>query len=325
MKHIMKYMSCLFAAAVTVLAAQPAMAAYPERPIKLIVPFPAGGTTDSVARFIAQELSNKLSQQVVVDYKAGAATIIGAEHTAKAEPDGYTLMLGTATTFTVNPILYPDLSYDPIKSFTPIGIVGTTSLALLANKTEPANDLKTLLDEIRKVPGEYSYGSHGNGTTVHFAAEMLWSSAKVDVVHIPFKGAAPALTNLMGGQIPISFDAVPAAATALKSGRIKAIAVTGPERSPALPDVPTVAESGFPGFAMQSWFALVAPKGLPEQVQATLENALESAMSEPSLVEKLTNAGLEPKFESSADYVTRVKADIAKLEPIAKANNITRN
>ncbi|MDS1140441.1 tripartite tricarboxylate transporter substrate binding protein [Pusillimonas sp. SM2304] len=325
MKPIMKYMSCLFAAAVTGLAAQPAMAAYPDRPIKLIVPFPAGGTTDSVARFIAQELSDKLSQQVVVDYKAGAATIIGAEHTAKSEPDGYTLMLGTATTFTVNPILYPDLSYDPIKSFTPIGIVGTTSLALLANKTEPANDLKTLLDEMRKTPGEYSYGSHGNGTTVHFAAEMLWSAAKVDVVHIPFKGASPALTNLMGGQIPISFDAVPAAATALKSGRIKAIAVTGPERSPALPDVPTVAESGFPGFAMQSWFALVAPKGLPEQVQATLENALESAMSEPSLVEKLTNAGLEPKFEGSADYVTRVKADIAKLEPIAKANNITRN
>ncbi len=325
MKRILNYMSCLFTLAAAGLAAQPAQAAYPDRPIKLVVPFPAGGTTDSVARFIAQELSNKLSQQVVVDYKAGAATIIGAEYTAKAEPDGYTLMLGTATTFAVNPILYPDLSYDPIKSFTPIGIVGTTSLVLLANQKEPANDLKTLLDDIRKAPAQYSYGSHGNGSTVHFAAEMLWSAAKVNVVHIPFKGASPALTNLMGGQIPISFDAVPAAATALKSGRVKAIAVTGPERASAMPGVPTVAESGFPGFAMQSWFALVAPKGLPTEVQATLESALKSAMSEKSLMEKLANAGLEPKFESSADYVTRVKTDIAKLEPIAKTNNITRN
>jgi tripartite-type tricarboxylate transporter receptor subunit TctC len=325
MKRIFNYMYCALALVATGMSAQPAVAAYPDRPIKLVVPFPAGGTTDSVARFIAQELSDKLSQQVVVDYKAGAATIIGAEYTAKSEPDGYTLMLGTATTFAVNPILYPDLPYDPIKSFTPIGIVGTTSLVLLANEKEPANDLKTLLNEIRKAPGTYSYGSHGNGSTVHFAAEMLWSAAKVDVLHIPFKGASPAVTNLMGGQIPISFDAVPAAATAIKSGRVKAIAVTGPERVPALPDVPTVAESGFPGFAMQTWFALVAPKGLPAPVKATLEAALKNAMSEKTLTDKLANAGIEPKFESSADYIERVNTDIAKLEPIAKANNITRN
>lgn len=325
MKSILNRIPCLLALAAAGLAAQPAAAAYPDRPITLIVPFSAGGTTDAVARFIAQGLSDKLSQPVLVAYKAGASTIIGAEYTAKATPDGYTLMLGTATTFAVNPILYPSLPYDPIKSFTPIGVVGATSLVLLANNKEPANDLKTLLAEIRKAPGKYSCGSQGTGSTVNFAAEMLWSKAGVKVQQVSYKGSAPEMTDLMGGQIPISFDAVPAAASALKSGRIKAIAVTGPERSPALPGVPTVAESGFPGFAMQSWFAVVAPKDLPSQVQATLEGALKSAMNEKSLTEKLVNAGLEPKFESSADYVTRVKTDIAKLEPIAKANNITHN
>ncbi len=325
MKHALKTAIALAALSVGSLSGGAAHAQYPDRPIKMIVPFPPGGTTDTVARFIAQGMGEKLGQQIVVDYRAGAATIIGADLVAKSPPDGYTILLGTATTFAVNPILYPDLSYDSLKSFTPVGVIGTTSLALLANKAEPADDLKSLLENIRKDPNKYSYGSHGNGTTVHFAAEMLWSAAGTKVTHIPYKGAAPALTDLMGGQIPISFDALPATVAALKGGKLKALAVTGPERSKLLPDVPTIAESGYPGFAMQSWFAVVAPAGLPTDVQAKLEKALGDTLAEPAMLERLSNAGIEPKFESSQDYVKRVESDIAKLRPIAKQANIQRN
>ncbi|OZI34198.1 ABC transporter substrate-binding protein [Bordetella genomosp. 10] len=326
MNRYLKSAALLAVASFAAFSTPAASAAYPDKPIRLIVPFPPGGTTDTVARFVAQALSEKLSQQVVVDYKAGAATIIGADFTAKSAPDGYTLMLATATTFTVNPILYPELSYDPIKSFTPIGLVGTTSLVLLANKKlEPANDLQTLLAEIRKDPSKYSYGSHGNGTTVHFAAEMLWSAAKVRITHIPYKGAAPALTDLMGGQIPISFDAVPAAASAIKTGLIKPIAVTGPTRAAAMPDVPTIAESGFPGFSMQTWFAVVGPAHLPGNVQKTLEKALRAAVDDKTVQAKLVEAGLEPKFEDPTSYTERVHKEIAALRPIAEANHIIHN
>ena len=310
-----------FAAA---LAAAPAYAQYPDRPIKMVVPFPPGGTVDTVARFVAQGMGEKLGQQVVVEYKAGAATIIGAESVSKSAPDGYTVLIGTATTFAVNPILYPKLSYDPIKSFTPVGVIGTTALALLANQDEPSTDVKSLIDNIRKSPGKYSYGSHGNGTTVHFAAEMLWSQAGVDVTHIPYKGSSPALTDLMGGQIPISFDALPASVAALKGGRLKALAVTGPQRSKLLPDVPTIAET-YPGFSMESWFAVVAPAGVPADIQARLEKALSDTLAEPKMLEQLRNAGIEPEFESSKAYAQRVETDIGKLRPVAESAKIQLN
>jgi len=325
MRNAIRTIFLTAALAAGTLAGTPALAQYPERPVRMVVPFPPGGTVDTVTRLVVQGLAERLGQQVVVDYRAGAATIIGADTVAKAAPDGYTLLMGTATTFAVNPILYSDLAYDPLKSFTPIGVVGTTGLALLANNAEPAKDLPGLIENIREQPGRYSYGSHGNGSTVHFAAEMLWSAAGVKVTHIPYKGAAPALTDLMGGQIPISFDALPATVAALKGGRIKALAVTGPERSKLLPDVPTIAESGYPGFAMQSWFAVVAPAGLPAPVQATLEKALEETLADPRMLEQLASAGIEPGFESSRDYAKRVQGDIAKLRPIAEQAGIQRN
>lgn len=302
-----------------------AQAAFPEKPIRLVVPFPAGGTVDTVARILAQGLGEKLGQQIVVDYKAGAATIIGAESVAKSEPDGYTLLLGTATTFSVNPILYKKLPYNEETSFTPLGIIGSTGLVLLANEKEKASSLEQLIKNIQANPGAYSYGSHGNGTTVHFAGEMLWSAAGVKVMHVPYKGSAPAITDLMGGQIPLSFDAIPAAAASLKSGRIKAIAVTTEKRSPMMPDVPTIAESGYPGFKMESWFAVVAPKGLSADVQKTLETALADTLADKATSDRLLATGFQPGFEPGSRYTPMVKSDIAKLRPIATANNIQQN
>lgn len=325
MKHTIKAMAGALALIGAAMANTAAHAEYPERAIRLVVPFPAGGTTDTVARFIAQGMSEKLGQTVIVDYKAGAATIIGAEHVAKAAPDGYTLLMGTATTFTINPILYPELPYDPLKSFTPIGVIGTTPLAVMATKSEPSGDVRSLIENIRKDPEKYSYGSHGNGTPVHFAAEMLWSAADVKVTHVPYKGSAPALNDLMGGQIPLSFEALPAAVAAAKGERVKVLAVTSAERSDLMPEAPTVAESGFPGFSMQTWFAMVAPSGLGALERGKLEKALSETLADPALVEKLVSVGIEPGYESPAGYVSRVEGDIAKLTPIALDNNIERN
>lgn len=324
MKHALKTIAGAMALIGATLAGA-AHAAYPERPIKLIVPFPAGGTTDTVARFIAQGMGEKLGQSVIVDYKAGAATIIGADSAAKSAPDGYTLLMGTATTFTLNPILYPTLPYDPIKSFAPIGVIGTTPLAVMASQNEPSTDIKSLIENVRKDPSKYSYGSHGNGTPVHFAAEMLWSAAKVKVTHIPYKGSSPALNDLMGGQIPLSFEALPAAIAAAKGGRVKILAVTSDKRSPLMPEAPTVAESGYPGFSMQTWFAIVAPHGLAKDAQDTLSKALSDTLADPALKEKLSGVGIEPGYEPPSGYVSRVEGDIAKLTPIARDNNIERN
>lgn len=315
----------LAAAAFAGLFSTTAWAAFPEKPVKLVVPFPAGGTVDTVARILSQGLAQKLGQQIVVDYKAGAATIIGAESVAKSEPDGYTLLLGTATTFAVNPILYKKLPYNEKTSFTPLGVIGSTGLVLLANEKETASTLPQLIKNIQAKPGAYSYGSHGNGSTVHFAGEMLWSAAGVKVMHVPYKGSAPAMTDLMGGQIPLSFDAIPAATASLKSGRVKAIAVTTDSRSPMMPDVPTVAESGYPGFKMESWFAIVAPQGLSADVRQTLETAIRDTLADKATSDKLLATGFQPHFEPASRYTTLVEEDIAKLRPIAVNNHIQQN
>lgn len=303
----------------------PSFGQYPNKPIRLVVPFAAGGTVDTVARIIAPDLGENLGQSVVIEYKAGAATIVGADFVAKSAPDGYSLLMGTATTFSVNPILYKKLPYNEETSFTPIGIIGSTGLVLLANQNVQASSLTDLLKEIKAKPNDFSYGSHGKGSTVHFAAEMLWSAANVSVVHVPYKGAAPALTDLAAGQIPLGFDAIPAGAAAVKNGRIKPIAVTTSTRSPLFPDVPTIAESGFPGFKMESWFAIVGPSGIPSDIQQKLENALAKTMSNKDTLNKLATAGIDPGFQPSTAYLPLVRSDIAKLKPIADKSNMQQD
>lgn len=307
-------------------AVAPAVAqdAFPVRPITLIVPFAPGGSVDLVARIVAERWGKNLGQPVLIDNKAGAATILAADFLQKAQPDGYTLLIGTSTTFVVNPIIYPKLPYNSQTSFDPIGIVGSNALALLANSNVKASTLPALLDTMKAAPQTFSYGSHGNGSTVHFAAEMLWTAAGLkDVTHIPYKGSAPAITDLSGGQIPLAFDAIPAAAAAAKGGRVKAIAVTGEKRSSLLPNVPTIAESGFPGFRMDSWFGIVGPKNLPAKIKVRLEKELEAVVADPETKKRLDGAGFDTKWTPSKKYLDLVKADTATLTPIAKANNIS--
>lgn len=309
-------------AALTMSAA--ALAAYPEKPVKLVVPFPAGGLADTVARVVAEQLGERLGQPVIVDYKAGAATIIGADTVARSPADGYTLLLGSATTFAVNPIIYSKLSYEPLKSFEPIGIVGSNSLALLANSAVPANNLKELVSAVKANPEKFSYGSHGAGSTVHFAAEMLWRAAQIDVLHIPYKGSAPATTDLMGGQIALAFDSVPAAMAAAKGGRVKILATTGQSRAQLLPDVPTISESGYP-VALDAWWAIVAPQGLPAEAKDKLVKALAETMADKSVHDRLVGLGFETKYSPPSAFAELIKQDTAKLAPIAKANNIRQD
>lgn len=301
-----------------------AVAAYPERPIRLVVPFPAGGLADTVARVIGERLGKEIGQPVVVDYKAGAATIVGADYTAKAAADGYTLLLGSATTFAVNPIIYSKLPYSPLENFEPIGLVGSSALAVLANQNFPADDIKGMLEQIRKEPEKFSYGSHGAGSTVHFAAEMLWRAADVDVLHIPYKGSAPAMTDLMGGQITLTFDSVPAAMAAAKGERVKILATTGAERATLLPEIPTIIESGYP-VSLESWWAIVAPKGVPEEVRQKLNNALAQAVADEAVHDKLAALGFDAKYSPPEQFAKLIERDTDKLKPIAEANSIKQD
>ena len=209
---------------------------YPTRPIQLVVPFPPGGAVDIVGRLVGRKLGERLGQSVVVENKAGAGTIVGAGFVASAPPDGYTLLISSGSTFTVNPALNAKLPYDPVKSFDPVGMVARVPLVLLANASVPVNDLRQLISAVKKDPGKYVYGSFGSGTTGHFAAELMWAATGIKLLHIPYKGSAPAMTDLIGGQIPFSIDTVAAALPQLKSGKIKAIVVTGETRATRLPD-----------------------------------------------------------------------------------------
>ncbi|HEY3047953.1 MAG TPA: tripartite tricarboxylate transporter substrate binding protein [Polaromonas sp.] len=296
---------------------------YPSRPIKLVVPFPPGGSTDILARLLSQSLGDKLKQPIVVDNKPGASTILGAESVAKASPDGYTLLLSAAGTYTVNPAVYKKLPYDPLASFDPLGIVGSTSLVLLANPAIKANSLKELVEEVRKIPGGASYGSFGTASTSHFAGEMITAATHMNLLHVPYKGSAPAMQDLMGNQISLSIDTVVAAAPQLKAGKVKAIAITGTVRSNLLPQVPTAAEAGYPAVSLSTWFAIVGPKGLPAAVRSTLEAAVAATMKEKALQDALIKSGYEPEYGTPDDYRARVPREIARLRTIAEAAKIT--
>ncbi|RYF24807.1 MAG: tripartite tricarboxylate transporter substrate binding protein [Comamonadaceae bacterium] len=327
-KHIPRRRACAAllatAAAAAGLGASPAAQAqgYPAKPVQLVVPFPPGGAVDIVGRLVGKKLGDRLGQPVVIENKGGAGTIVGAAYVAGAPADGYTLLISSGSTFTVNPALNAKLPYDPLKSYEPIGLVARVPLILLANRDVPIGNLKQLISAVGATPGKYVYGSFGSGTTGHFAAELMWSAIGIKLMHVPYKGSAPAMGDLIGGQIPFTIDTVAAALPQLKSGRIKAIAVTGASRATQLPEVPTVAESGFAGFSADSWLAVVAPRGLPADVRARLHKALADTMADPEIRSKLVASGLEHAYEPGEAVTARIEDELPRMRAVAQRANI---
>lgn len=312
----------VLAAACAVFTAPVLAAPYPERPIQLILPFPAGGSADVLGRVLAKELESRLGQPIVVVNKAGAGTAIAAQAVATSAPDGYTIFLSSNTTFSINPAIQPSLSYNPVTQFEPLGMVAKIALAIVAHPSQPFGDVKGLVASAKAAPDKYFYASFGNATVSHFAGEMFKSAAGVKLEHVPYKGSSPAMTDLIGGQVPLLFDTVVAALPQLKAGKIKVLAVTTPQRSALLPQVPTLAESGYAGFDISSWVAIVGPAGLPADIKGRLEKELEAVMGNAELRERLVGLGFEPTFQRLPNWKTMVTEDIARMKGIATRANI---
>ena len=307
---MIKHTALLLAAA---LASSVAAAAFPDKPLTLVVPFPPGGATDTVARIVAKSMGQRLGKTVVVDNRAGAGTVIGAGAVAQAAADGYTLLISSNTTFTVNPALKSKLPYDAQKSFESIGLIGTSPLVLLANPALPANNVKELVAMARAKPGTLAYGSFGNGTTSHFAGEMFKVVTGADILHVPYKGSSPAMTDLIGGQVQLTFDTNVAALPMLQAHKVKALAVTSAKRSPSMPNVPTVAEAGYPDFEMVPWIAIVAPRGLPAPVQQALGKALADTLGDAAVRGDLEKAGVDVGWQPGSFYDARVAKELPLL------------
>lgn len=290
-----------------------AHAAYPEKIITLVVPYPPGGATDTIARKLMEPLGKRLGQNVIVENRPGAGTAIGATLVAKAPADGYTLLISSNTTFTVNAAIKRQLPYDPQKGFESIGTIGSSPLVLLANPKVAASNLPELLALAKREPTGLNFGSFGNGTTAHLAGEMLKVMAGANLVHVAYKGSSPAMTDLIGGQIPLSFDTNVAAMPQMAAGKVKALAVTSKKRSPQMPTVPTIAEAGFPDYEMVPWIAIVAPRGLPEPVRAALGKALADTVKDPATRAELEKIGVEVAYEPGSAYDTRVARELPLL------------
>ena len=308
----------LFAAAAPVAAQD----AYPSKPITLVIPFPPGGSADILGRIIGKRLSDRLGQPVIMDNRPGAGTVLGAGLVARAPADGYTLLVSSGSTFTVNPAIRPNLPYDPVKSFEPIAIVARIPLILVANKSVPVSGVKEFVSAAKTDANRYAYASFGSGTTSHFTAEIVLQAVGAKLTHVPYKGSAPAMTDLIGGQVPFSFDTVTAALPHLKTGKIKAIAVTTAKRATQLPDVPTFAEAGYPEVNADTWIMLAAPKGTPKPVLARLEKTLAELAATPELRAALMAQGAEPSFSNAAAAAAQIERELPLMRAVARRANI---
>jgi len=299
-----------------------AHAAYPDKPLRWIVPFPAGGAMDNIARVLGQEMGRSMGQAVVVENRPGAGGNIGAEMVARAPADGYTLII-VANGMAVNPFLYGRLSYDPVKDFAPVSLLAVVPNVLVTNKSKHAE--KTVAEVIAQAkahPGKYTYASAGNGTSIHLAGELFASMAGVNMLHVPYKGSAPAMSDLLGGQVDYMFDSITSAKPQIDSGKLTAIAVTTTKRSTALPNVPTVAEAGLPGYELSPWFAAFVPAGTPPAVVDKLNKAMVDALKQPDVQKKLASIGAEPIGSTPValrDYLAREQA---KWGPLIKSRGI---
>lgn len=320
----MSFYKSLFAGglAAGLLVAAQAQAAFPERSVTLVVPFAAGGSTDVVARVIAEKMSADLGQQVIVQNVAGAGGSLGAGNVARAEPDGYTILMGTVATHALNPLILKSKPYDAEADFTPVSLLVLVPNVLVVNPELPAKSVEELLALLKAEPDKWSYASSGNGTPLHLSGELFKSMAGVTMEHIPYKGSGPALNDVLGNQVSIMFDNLPSSSAHIKAGTLKALAVTTAERAPSFPDIPTMAEAGLPGYETYTWNALFAPKDTPKDVVDRLNAAAVKAMADPGVAERMKEFSATIVASSPEELATHVKAEVAKWTPVVKDANV---
>ncbi len=306
---------CVFLASTAALAQ-----GYPTKPVRLIVPFPPGGPTDIVGRMVAQKISDGLGQPVVVENRAGAGGTVGSTAAAKSPADGYTLLYGSTSTLAIAPSLYRNLPYDPRSAFAPISLVSSGPIIVAVNAQVPAKSLKEFIELARKTPGKLSYGSGGNGTPPHLAGELFKAVAQVELLHVPYKGGAPAINDLVGGQVQAIFEGQVALLPHLQSGRVRALAITGKARSPALPNVPTATEAGLPQYDVNFWSGLVAPAGTPAEAIEKLNTVLVKALAAADVRETLARQGLEPAGNTPREFAAHIAAEIEKWAAVVKTS-----
>lgn len=299
-------------------AAQPS---YPEGPVTLVVPFPPGGLLDNVARIIAPRMAQSLGQPVVIDNKPGSGGNIGASAAAKAAPTGYTMLLGSPA-LTISPALYKRLPYGP-DDLVPVSLMGSLPNVLLVPASSPVRTARELIDQMRSQPGKLNYGSNGNGTSLHLSMELLKSRTQTFVVHVPYRGSAPAMTALIGGEVQMMFDNLPPALAQIQGGRVRALAVTSTTRAPALPDVPTMQEAGVADFDVTAWFGLMVPRGTPDAVVRRLEAESAKVLADPQVTQALRKVGIEPRFQNAAAFATHLTRERKQWQSVVDYAKIT--
>ena len=294
-----------------------AAGSYPVHPLTLVVPYPPGGSADVLARAVGQKLGERLGQPVVVENKAGAATAIGAKLVARAPADGYTLLLGTVSSQAINPAMNK-VGYDPVADFVPVAPLASIPFVFVANPSVPVSSVADVIALAKSKPGEIGYASAGPGTSNHLAGELFASEAKIKLLHVPYKGSAPALNDVLAGHVPLMFDLQATSMAHIQAGKLKPLAVTTRERSSLLPNVPTMAEAGVPGFEVSAWFGLFAPAGTPQPVVERLNTEVTAVLKSPEMQKQLHDLGAEPELGTPAQYATFAKAEAAKWAQTVK-------
>ena len=306
---------CAFGA---LLATSALAQSYPTRALRLIVPFAPGGGNDTVARSIAQQISGGLGQPVVVDNRAGAGGVVGADAAAKAAPDGYTLFLGGVGSHAVNPSLNPNLPYDPVKDFAPVSLIASAPSVLVVNQGLNARSLAELTAMAKASPGKLNYATNGNGSSSHLATALYETMAGVQMVHVPYKGFGPALTDILSGQVQLMFNSIVALVPQIKAGKVRALAVTSRNRSALLPDIPTLSESGLAGYEAGSWYGILVPAGTPRDIVMRLNAEIVRAVKQPELRERLAGEGADPIGGTPEEFSAHIRTELARMGKLIK-------
>ena len=325
-RHFSRRLALAGAASLALGAALPAAAQadWPTKPVRMVVPFSAGGSTDVVARMLAQQLGTLWGQTIVVENRAGAGGNLGVDMVAKAAPDGYTLLLGSGS-ITINPHIYKKMPFDTKKDLAPITNVASGPMLVVVPESSPAKNIKDLIAMAKANPGKLNFGSAGVGSQVHLAAENFADAAKIDITHVPYKGEAPGYTDLIGGQVQLMVGNFAAASALLGNNRLRALAVTGKQRSPQLPEVPTVAESGLPGFENSGWFGLLAPAGTPPEIIAKVQRDTAKVMATTEMKARLYVMGMSPVANSTADFVRQMDAELVRWGAVVASRKLAAN